>query len=109
MKRHWFYILLSLAERDRHGSGIARDVLELTGGELHLWPATLYGSLDELVEKGWLDALDQSGRHPEGESERKRYFRITRPGRRALEAEARRMADLVAVTERRLVRPEEAR
>ena len=109
MKRHWFYILLSLAERDRHGSGIARDVLELTDGELHLWPATLYGSLEELVEKGWLDALDEAGRHPEGESERKRYFRITRPGRRALEAESRRMADLVAVTQRRLVRPEEAR
>ena len=109
MKRPWFYILLSLAEHDRHGSGIARDVLELTDGELQLWPATLYGSLEELVEKGWLDALDQSGRHPEGESERKRYFRITRSGRRALEAEARRMADLAAVAERRLVRPREAR
>ena len=50
MRRHWFFILLSLAERDRHGSGIVRDVLELTGGELRLWPVTLYGSLDELRE-----------------------------------------------------------
>jgi len=28
MRRHWFFILLSLADRDRHGSGIMRDVLE---------------------------------------------------------------------------------
>ena len=51
MKRHWFFILLSLADRDRHGSGIVRDVLDLTGGELRLWPVTLYGSLDELREQ----------------------------------------------------------
>ena len=37
MRRHWFYILLSLAERERHGSGIMRDVLELTDGDLRLW------------------------------------------------------------------------
>jgi DNA-binding PadR family transcriptional regulator len=52
MRRHWFFILLSLAERDRHGSGVMRDVLELTEGELKLWPVTLYGSLDELRDQG---------------------------------------------------------
>jgi hypothetical protein len=78
-----------------------RDVLELTDGELRLWPVTLYGSLEELREEGWVEALAESGRHPEGESERKRYFRITRAGRRALDAEARRqgleLADIMAV------------
>ena len=38
---------VSLADRDRHGSGIVRDVLDLTGGDLRLWPVTLYGSLDD--------------------------------------------------------------
>ena len=58
MRRHWFFILLSLADRDRHGSGIVRDVLDLTGGELRLWPVTLYGSLDELRENAWIRELD---------------------------------------------------
>ena len=60
MRRHWFFILLSLAERDRHGSGIVRDVLELTDGELRLWPVTLYGSLDELREHGWIRELGKN-------------------------------------------------
>jgi DNA-binding PadR family transcriptional regulator len=97
-----FHILLSLADGDRHGSGIVRDVLELTDGSLRLWPATLYGTLDELVEQGWVESLTDQGKHPKGESGRKRYFRITRAGRRALDAEARRLGALASVAERRL-------
>jgi len=101
MRRHWFFILLSLAERDRHGSGIVRDVLELTGGELRLWPVTLYGSLDELRENGWIRELDEA---PEVEEDRghRRWFRITPQGRRALNAEMKRMQSLVTIAQRRL-------
>jgi len=101
MRRHWFYILLSLAERDRHGSGIVRDVLELTSGELRLWPVTLYGSLDELREHGWIREL---GAAPEPDEDRghRRWFRITPQGRRALLAEMERMRSLVAVAQRRV-------
>jgi DNA-binding PadR family transcriptional regulator len=109
VKRHVFYILLSLVDRDRHGSDIARDVNELTKGDLKLWPVTLYGSLQELVEQGLIEALTDSGRHPSGESERKRYFRITRAGRRAVEHETRRLSELVEAAERRLLHPREAR
>jgi DNA-binding PadR family transcriptional regulator len=103
MRRHWFFILLSLAERDRHGSGIVRDVLELTGGELRLWPVTLYGSLDELRENGWIREL---GEAPEPDEDRghRRWFRITPQGRRALVAEMERMRSLVAVAQRRVAR-----
>ena|SRR3954471_12822913 len=101
MRRHWFFILLSLAERDRHGSGIVRDVLGLTGGELRLWPVTLYGSLDELRENGWIREL---GTAPEGDEDRghRRWFCITPLGRRALVAEMERMRSLVAVAQRRV-------
>ena len=101
MRRHWFYILLSLAERDRHGSGIVRDVLDLTGGELRLWPVTLYGSLDELRENSWIRELDTA---PEPDEDRghRRWFRITPQGRRALVAEMERMQSLVAVAQRRV-------
>ena len=97
MRRHWFFILLSLAERDRHGSGIVRDVLELTSGELRLWPVTLYGSLDELRENGWIREL---GSAPEPDEDRghRRWFRITPQGRRALVAEMERMVSAVRVS-----------
>jgi DNA-binding PadR family transcriptional regulator len=50
MKPHLFQVLLALADRDRHGLEIMRDVLERTEGQTHLWPGMLYGSLKELVE-----------------------------------------------------------
>ena len=101
MRRHWFFILLSLADRDRHGSGIVRDVLDLTGGELRLWPVTLYGSLDELREQTWIREI---GTAPDPEEDRghRRWFRITPLGRRALHAEIERMQTLVSVAQRRL-------
>ena len=101
LRRHWFFILLSLAERDRHGSGIVRDVLDLTGGELRLWPVTLYGSLDELREHGWIRELDAAPERGEDRGHR-RWFRITAAGRRALATEVARMDATVRVANRRL-------
>lgn len=99
MKKQHFYILLSLAERDRHGLDVMRDVLELTEGELKLWPATLYGSLDELAAEGWIEALEAT---PAGESDRKRFYRVTVSGRHALTQETRRMESLVETARLRL-------
>jgi DNA-binding PadR family transcriptional regulator len=101
MRRQWFYILLSLAERDRHGSGIARDVAELTNGEIKLWPVALYGSIDELREQGLIRELDRPPADaPEGGH--RRWFRITAAGRRALSAEAGRLETIARVATRRL-------
>ena len=102
MKKKHFYILLSLAGRDRHGLDIMRDVLELTGGEVKLWPATLYGSLDELVELEWSQELADEADRPAGESERKRYYRITDAGRAALVQETNRIEALVDAARLRL-------
>lgn len=106
MKTHWFYILVSLSERPRHGSGVMRDVLALTDGELKLWPATLYGSLEELGERGWIEEIPEEER-PAETSDRHRIYRITRLGRRALAEETARLEGVVAVARARL--PEEAR
>lgn len=102
VRRPWFYILLSLAERDRHGLGIMRDVLELTGGEFRLWPVMLYGSLEELREQGWIRALDAPPTDADDASARKKWFRITPNGRRALAGEVARMGETVRVAQRRL-------
>ena len=49
LKPRWFHILLALSDQDRHGSDIVREVLEQTDGELQLWPAMLYGSLEQMA------------------------------------------------------------
>ncbi len=105
VKPHWFYILLALADGDRHGLAVARDVQSLSDGAVKLWPATLYGSLDELRGRKWIEELPE---HPEEESERKRYYRLTRAGRAVLTDEADRLGRLARLARSR-VRAEEAR
>ncbi len=98
---HRFHILTALAGRDLHGSGIVRDVQKQTNGALHLWPATLYGTLDALADEGWIEELE-GGERPAGVSERRRYYRITPAGRKALADEARRLAAIAGTARRRL-------
>ncbi|HUE76993.1 MAG TPA: helix-turn-helix transcriptional regulator, partial [Longimicrobiales bacterium] len=90
------------SQRERHGSEIMRDVLGLTEGELTLWPATLYGSLEELSERGWIEELPASER-PEAASDRQRIYRLTGAGRSALGEETRRLAGVVALARGRLL------
>ncbi len=94
MKLQFFHILLAVADESRHGSGIVRAVLHQTDGQLRLWPATLYGSLEELTQVGWIEEVIDPAERPKGESERKRFYRITRQGARALVDEAERLRAL---------------
>jgi DNA-binding PadR family transcriptional regulator len=103
LKTHWYYMLLSLSAEDRHGLAIARDVESLSDGRVRLWPASLYGSLTELCDRGWIDELTD-GRRPSEESERLRFYRLTRAGRAVLDAETRHLAALVR-TARTRVKP----
>jgi DNA-binding PadR family transcriptional regulator len=101
MKPHFFFILLSVSAAPRYGTAIQDDVRELSDGSVRLWPATLYGSLEELVELKWLKEVAESAR-PEGISGRERFYQLTRSGRTALEREAARLDSLVRVARSRL-------
>jgi DNA-binding PadR family transcriptional regulator len=96
LKPHWFHILLSLADGEQHGYGIMQEVLERTEGKVHLWPATLYGTLRRLIEE---DLISESERRPDPSEDdsRRRYYRLTSLGRRVLAAESERLEDLVRV------------
>jgi DNA-binding PadR family transcriptional regulator len=102
MKPRHYFILLALADEDRHGLAIAREVQRLSDGQVRLWPATLYGSIDELVERGWLGELDTERLRPANESEKKRFYRLTAAGHRALAAETSRLAGVVKVARARM-------
>jgi DNA-binding PadR family transcriptional regulator len=99
LKPHWFYILLALADGERHGLAIARDVQSLSDGAIRLWPATLYGSLDGLRARGWIEELPE---HPKQESERRRYYRMTAAGLAVLTDEAERLGRLARLAKARV-------
>jgi DNA-binding PadR family transcriptional regulator len=94
------HILLSLASEDRHGLGIAADVKSFTNGRLVLGPGTLYGTIKRLLDAGLVEDLGQPS--PDEDDPRRRYYRITAKGRRALEAEADGLASVLSVARRRL-------
>ncbi|MGA3044057.1 MAG: helix-turn-helix transcriptional regulator [Bryobacteraceae bacterium] len=96
LKPHWLHVLLSLADQEQHGYGIMQEVLERTGGKVRLWPATLYGTLKRLMDA---ELIEESAARPapEDDDARRRYYRLTRLGRRVLAAESERLEDLVRV------------
>jgi DNA-binding PadR family transcriptional regulator len=94
------HILLSLATEDRHGLGIAADVKAFSQGRLTLGPGTLYGTIKRLLEAGLVEDL----RSPPAEDDdpRRRYYRITAKGRRALALETEGLTSVLGVARRRL-------
>ena len=83
-----FYILLSL-QKPLHGYGIIQNVEELSKGRVKLAAGTLYGALNSLVDKGWIDAL------PENPESRKKEYVITKNGLSILKEELARLTELV--------------
>jgi DNA-binding PadR family transcriptional regulator len=97
-----FQILLSLADEDRHGYGIMRQVEEQSGGRMRLGPGTLYSSVQSLLEEKLIDEVTPR-EDPAPNSERRRYYRLTAAGRKLARAEADRLADLLRVARARKI------
>ena len=83
-----YYILLSLYE-PLHGYGIMQNVLMISNGRVNLAPGTLYGALTTLLEKGWIDSLNDI------DSSRKKLYQITKQGKEVLKVELERLEELV--------------
>src|SRR6266700_4425456 len=98
LKTNWFHILLALAGTEQHGYGIMQEVSERTGGKVHLWPATLYGTLKRLIEAELIEESDERPA-PELDDARRRYYRLTRLGKRVLDAETERLEELVRIVQ----------
>lgn len=102
-----FHILLALAEGERHGYAIMRDVAAQSGGRMRLGPGTLYGSLRRLLEDGLITEAE-SRPDPALDDERRRYYRLTPEGRRVAGAEAARLDDLARAARARGLLPNPA-
>jgi DNA-binding PadR family transcriptional regulator len=89
-----FHILIALADRDRHGYSIMQEVAARTGGTVQLSAGTLYSSVRRMLEQGLIEELVESP-DPSSTDERRRYYRLTRFGKRVAAAEVDRLNTLV--------------
>jgi DNA-binding PadR family transcriptional regulator len=96
-----WHVLLVLADGERHGYAVMRDVEAQSGGAVRLGPGTLYRTIKRLLDDGLIEE-SQERPDPALDDERRRYYRITAAGRRAAVAEAERLARLVENARRRL-------
>lgn len=83
-----YYILLALYE-PMHGYGIMQRVQILSGGRMVLGAGTLYGALSTLTEKGWIVPYGEAA------GDRKKEYEITPKGRSVVEAEIKRLEELL--------------
>ena len=85
-----FQVLVALADGEKHGYAIGKEVAARTDGQVQLRAATLYTVIRRLLEDG---CIDEKTARPDREldDERRRYYRLTARGRRAAEAEALRL------------------
>ena len=95
LHRDTFHVLVSLADSDRHGYSILLDVAERTSGALRFSPSSLYASIKRLLLQGLIEELAERP-DPDEDDERRRYYRLTRLGRKVAEIEARRLEQLLA-------------
>ncbi|MFN2157353.1 MAG: PadR family transcriptional regulator [Anaerolineae bacterium] len=95
-----FYILLSLADQERHGYAIMQEVEAMTRGQIRMGPGTLYGAIKRMLATGLIVESDERP-DPEYDDERRRYYRLTTLGRRVLAAETQRLSHLVEVARRK--------
>jgi len=95
-----YHILLVLAEGERHGYDIMREVERVTAGQVQMGPGTLYGTIKRMLRDGLIRETDERP-DPKMDDSRRRYYELTGFGRNVLVAESERMARLVEVARRR--------
>ena len=85
------YLILISMRTPRHGYAVMQNIEELTDGRVVLGAGTLYGAINTLLEKGWICAVGHSA-----ESRKKEYV-ITSTGKHVLQAEMKRLLQLVKI------------
>ena len=83
-----YYILLALVN-PQHGYGIMQETEAMSNGRVHLAAGTLYGALNAMTEKGWIEQL------PTEDGSRKKNYQLTVSGLEVLTRELKRLKELV--------------
>ena len=92
------HTLLALADGDKHGYAIIKEILRRTDGEVRLSAGTLYTLLRRALADGLIVESD----------ERRRYYRLAPLGRRVVQAEVARLEAVVEMARMKNLWPKRA-
>jgi DNA-binding PadR family transcriptional regulator len=99
-----FHVLIALADGEKHGYAILREVEDRTGGKVRLSSGTLYAIIKRLLNDGLINETDERPNEDE-DDERRRYYGLTSFGRKVAAAEAERMEEMLsAARSKKLIR-----
>jgi DNA-binding PadR family transcriptional regulator len=99
-----FHILLALADGEKHGYGIMKDIEVQTGGRIKMGPGTLYGSIKRMLAAGLIRETDDRP-DPGLDDERRRYYRLTGLGQEVVSTESHRLEQAVRAARLKQVLP----
>ena len=99
-----FHVLLALGDGPSHGYAIGKDIEEQSGGRLDPTTGALYQVIRRLTDDGLITPVATPG----DVDPRRKYFALTRAGRRAAAQEAERLAALVRAARQRKLYPQRA-
>ena len=88
------HILVALADGEKHGYAIMRDVLDHSDGKITMGSGTLYGSIKRMLDQGLIEETDERP-DPALDDQRRRYYRLTSLGHHVGAAEFARLQALI--------------
>jgi transcriptional regulator len=86
-------VLRVLSRGELHGWGITQKLEQLSKSALQVDEGSLYPALYRMEDKGWIDAEWRISEH----NRRAKFYRLTRAGRKQLEAEQERWERVTAI------------
>ena len=97
-----YHILLALADHDRHGYSIIKEVEERTGRTMQIETGALYHAIRRMRNEDLIEPAPE-GERSKDEDSRRRTYRLTKWGRDVLAAESARLRQLVDIAEAKQV------
>ena len=96
-----FQVLVALADGEKHGYAIGKEVTRRTDGQVVIRAATLYTVIKRFLAD---DLIEESSARPDPslDDERRRYYRLSDRGRKVAVAEARRLEETLAQARQKL-------
>ncbi len=87
----FYYILVTLGSGPAHGYGMMQEIERMSNGRVKIGAGTLYTALNTLLNKGLIETAPV----PDGADPRRKLYAITPAGKQVLEAEMRRLEELL--------------
>ena len=100
-----FHVLIALADGEKHGYAVIKEVARRTDGAIRLSAGTLYTLIRRFVQEG---VVAEAAERPDPalDDERRRYYRLTEFGREVARAEAARMESTLTMARAKKLIPQ---